>query len=121
MELRDLGPDGQTALDQALGYLNFSTGTEDASFLANLSLLQGRIAPCEAFGCQTSDETSSGASLAPYQRCPAIARSTATCSSISRTLACSVRTFSAASAKPSCVTRTCGTLLNAWSDRWCGS
>jgi hypothetical protein len=68
MELRDLGPDGQTALDQALGYLNFSTGTEDASFLANLSLLQGRIAPCEAFGCQTSDETSSGASLAPYQR-----------------------------------------------------
>ena len=35
MVLRDLGPDGQTVLEQVLGYLNFSSGAPDAQFLGN--------------------------------------------------------------------------------------
>jgi len=43
MEFRDLGPEGQTALERALGYLNFSSGAEDAQFLANLNLLYASL------------------------------------------------------------------------------
>ncbi len=43
MELRDLGPDGQSALEGALGYLNFSAGAEDLQFLANVNLLYGLL------------------------------------------------------------------------------
>ncbi len=39
MELRDLGPDGQTALEKVLGYLNFSSGALDPQFLSNLNQL----------------------------------------------------------------------------------
>lgn len=39
MELRDLGPDGQTALEKVLGYLNFSSGAFDPQFLSNLNQL----------------------------------------------------------------------------------
>jgi hypothetical protein len=39
MELRDLGPDGQSALERVLGYLNFSSGTEDVQFLSQLNFL----------------------------------------------------------------------------------
>lgn len=39
MELRDLGPDGQSALERVLGYLNFSSGTEDVPFLTQVNLL----------------------------------------------------------------------------------
>ena len=39
MELRDLGPDGQSALERALGYLNFSAGTEDCQFLTSINQL----------------------------------------------------------------------------------
>ncbi len=39
MELRDLGPVGRTALEQVLGYLNYSSGAEDPQFLGNLNQL----------------------------------------------------------------------------------
>jgi hypothetical protein len=39
MELRDLGPDGQSALERALGYLNYSAGAEDFQFLISLNQL----------------------------------------------------------------------------------
>ena len=39
MELRELGPDGQQALEQTLGYLNFSSGAPDTQFLSNVNLL----------------------------------------------------------------------------------
>jgi hypothetical protein len=39
MELRDLEPAGQAALEQVLGYLNFSAGATDPQFLANLNQL----------------------------------------------------------------------------------
>ena len=39
MELRDLGPDGRQALEQTLGYLNYSSGAPDNQFLSNLNQL----------------------------------------------------------------------------------
>ena len=39
MELRDLGPDGQSALERVLGYLNFSAGTEDCQFIVSVNQL----------------------------------------------------------------------------------
>lgn len=39
MEIRDLGPDGQNALEKILGYLNFSSGSRDPQFLKNLNLI----------------------------------------------------------------------------------
>ena len=41
MELRDLGSDGQSALERVLGYLNFSSGAEDTQFLASVNTLYG--------------------------------------------------------------------------------
>ncbi len=43
MELRDLGPDGQQALEQTLGYLNFSSGAPDNQFLLNLNQLFAQV------------------------------------------------------------------------------
>ena len=43
MELRDFGPEDQAALEQMLGYLNFSSGASDAQFLSNLNGLFDRI------------------------------------------------------------------------------
>ena len=43
MELRDLGPDSQPALEQTLGYLNFSSGAPDALFLGHLNQLFAEI------------------------------------------------------------------------------
>ncbi len=58
MELRDLGPNGQTALDQALGYLNFSAGAEDVQFLGNLNRLVDliRFAPGAVAEVAVADE-----------------------------------------------------------------
>ena len=47
MELRDLGPAGQTVLEQVLGYLNFSSGAPDPQFLANLNQLFSLVEPPE--------------------------------------------------------------------------
>ena len=41
MTERELGPQGEQALEQVLGYLNFSAGAPDPQFLANLNLLYG--------------------------------------------------------------------------------
>ena len=43
MELRDLGPDSQPALEQTLGYLNFSSGAPDTLFLGHLNQLFAEI------------------------------------------------------------------------------
>ena len=43
MELRDLGPDSQPALEQTLGYLNFSSGAPDTLFLGHLNRLFAEI------------------------------------------------------------------------------
>ena len=44
MTERELGPQGELALEQVLGYLNFSAGAPDSQFLANLNLLYGLAA-----------------------------------------------------------------------------
>ncbi len=43
MATRELGIEGQTALEQVLGYLNFSSGAADPQFLSNLNHLYGPI------------------------------------------------------------------------------
>jgi hypothetical protein len=43
MATRELGIEGQPALEQVLGYLNFSAGAADPQFLANLNLLFGLV------------------------------------------------------------------------------
>ncbi len=50
MELRDLGADGQSALERVLGYLNFSAGAEDTQFIASMNRLYELLA-----GERTSD------------------------------------------------------------------
>src|SRR5687768_8310497 len=43
MAERELDAAGDASLDQALGYLNFSSGTSDPLFLARINALFGRI------------------------------------------------------------------------------
>ena len=43
MDLDHLGPDALRCLEEIVGYLNFSSGAEDARFLANLNALFGLI------------------------------------------------------------------------------
>jgi hypothetical protein len=47
MERRELDPQGEQALEQVLGYLNFSTGNPDSQFLGNLNLIFGKIQALE--------------------------------------------------------------------------
>ena len=47
MEFRDLGPEDQSALERVLGYLNFSSGSEDVQFLASLNELYARLEICD--------------------------------------------------------------------------
>ena len=44
MAERELDAAGDASLDQALGYLNFSSGTSDPLFLARINALFGRVA-----------------------------------------------------------------------------
>ncbi len=55
MELRDLGPAGQAALEQVLGYLNFSSGATDPQFLANLNQLYLSLEGSEVSDPRASD------------------------------------------------------------------
>ena len=43
MELNDLGADALQLVEEILGYLNFSSGASDPTFLKNLNDLFGRI------------------------------------------------------------------------------
>lgn len=43
MELHNRGPDARQALDEALGYLNLSSGTPDVGFQRNLAILAGLL------------------------------------------------------------------------------
>ncbi len=43
MDLDDLGPEARKSLEEILGYLNFSSGSEDLRFLAGINSLFGRI------------------------------------------------------------------------------
>ena len=44
MEIRDLSHEDQKAIEQALGYLNLSSGGADPRFLANLNRVFARAA-----------------------------------------------------------------------------
>ena len=47
------GPEAQTALERALGYLNFSSGVSDPAFLSAINLLFAQIErPAQHFGWQ---------------------------------------------------------------------
>ena len=50
MELRELGPTVHTALEQMLGYLNFSSGSPDSGFLANINLVFAEVEKREKGG-----------------------------------------------------------------------
>src|SRR5262245_41370080 len=50
MTLRELEPQGRAAVEQVLGYMNYSTGTPDAQFLANLNLLYEQALRAEDAG-----------------------------------------------------------------------
>ena len=43
MDHRELDPQGEQALEQVLGYLNFSAGNPDPQFLGNLNVIYGKL------------------------------------------------------------------------------
>lgn len=66
----EAGPQGVQALDQVLGYLNFSAGAPDVQFLANLNRLYGETLTAESAAAETP---APGAEQTPEAAAPSTA------------------------------------------------